>query len=228
MAGHSVSSSRITLVVILLCASMGLWSAASGINDSRYVRAVAVEAAAKAGAETDRDRIIAMRDYLRTHVTSVGVRSAGRPFLRDSAAETLRKGNGFCGEVSRAFVIMAFELGIPARRLNLYGRSPHVVAEAKAAPHHFVVVDSQSPPLIADLESLDEVIRRFGYTDHYTLNLRRFHLDRLLPRVSLDAGPLTYWLEQPDLIRATGWFGLGAFLIVVRLFRRTVSLVRGR
>jgi hypothetical protein len=207
---------------------VGSWKTADNIRDARYVHAVALEVVTKAGAVTDRDRIIALRDYLRTHVDYLGLRGSARPFLRDGAAETLRSGKGYCGEVSRAFIVMAHELGIRAQRVYLYGKSSHVVAEAEVSPNNYLIVDALFKPSIVDLEPLDRVILRPVYAGYYTVNIHRLHVDWLVLRLKLKMGPLTYWLEQPNLIKAVGWFGLAFLILIIELARMAVGLVLRR
>lgn len=184
-------------------------------RDDQFVRAVAERVVREAGATDTRAKVVALRDYLRGHIGNEGLArdGAGRPFLRESAAETLRSGKGLCGEVSRAMIVMARSLGIRAQRVNLYGSSQHVVAEVEIAPHEYVIVDAQNPPWIPDMERLDKAILRPEFGDYSTLNLRRLHLQRFIPRIKLDMGLLTIWLERPHLIRATFFF-LAALLVL--------------
>src|SRR5262249_48926030 len=149
-----------------------------------------VVTAAHAG--TPREKVLALRDYLRMHVTYVGVPQTGRPFLRQTAAETLRSGRGWCGERSRAFVCMAAAVGVRAQRLNLFGRLQHTVAEAELAPGQVVVVDCFGPPMIPELESLDRTIQRPEYDDYSTVNLKRLGLTWLFGRIRLQFGIVTY------------------------------------
>lgn len=209
----------------------GLYQLALFYQDNRYVHALALDIVTKAHAESSEARVVALRDYLRTHIDKDGLPQggSGRSFLRDSAAQTLRSGKGFCGEVSRAFIVMARSLGIRAQRLNLYGRAKHVVAEAEIAPHKFAVVDAQQPPSIVDLEPLDRVILRDEYDDYSTLNLRRLHLNWMVPRLKLDVGFLTDWLERPHLIKATLCFLMVVALMCFKLLRLWIRfLLHGR
>ena len=66
-----------------------------------------------------------------------------RPFLRATARETLESGLGYCGESTRAFINLAHQLGIKAHRVNLYGPSPHVIAEAEVRTDVDILVDAQ-------------------------------------------------------------------------------------
>ncbi len=189
-------------------------------REDAFVRQTALAIVRDAHARTPRERVIALRDHVRAHVRSDGAPGAGeRPFLRATTEETLRSGLGYCGEDSRAFINLARSIGIEAQRVNLYGRVMHVVAEVELEPHERLVVDAQSPPLIPELEPLDQVILRPEYDDYYTLNLRRLHLGWLVSRVRLEMGPLTYWMENPHALSAALWGVLLAMMIAGRVAR---------
>lgn len=222
------------LLVGLLCVPTTL-EAWLQTREDAFIRETALRVVHEAGAETPRDRVIALRDYVRSHVTYHGAPGDRgtpdtRPFLRETAEETLRSGLGFCGEDSRVFINLARAIDIPAQRVNLYGRTMHVVAEVELEPHQRLIVDAQSPPLIPDLEPLDEVMLRPEYDDYYTLNLRRLHLGWLVSRVRLEMGVLTYWLENPHALAAAVWAACIAVLLGAKLGRsalRAMLLRRG-
>jgi hypothetical protein len=194
-------------------------------RDGEYVEARAQAIVREAGATTPQERVIALRDYLRGHVRYEAAAYDGRPFLRATAGETIRSGLGYCGEVTRAFICMAAAVGVPAQRINLYGKKPHVVAEAELGPGWKVIADCQSPPQIAGLERLDEVILRPDYDDYYTLNLRRAGINRIVSRVKLEMGPLTYWTENPHALKATLWLSFAAALLGLHLLRSLTRLI---
>lgn len=129
------------------------------------VHRIARSVVAEAGARTQRGRILALRDYVRRTVSNEGLPQEGRPFLCSSAAETLRRGKGWCSEGVRAFIILADGVDIPAPRINLFGQVNHVVAEAQAGPDEWLIVDCQQPPQIPGLKKLDHVILRPDYDD---------------------------------------------------------------
>lgn len=191
---------------------MGIVEGVRQFFDERYIHAVAWEIVHKAHASDPRSRVIALRDYLRQHVSFQGAPYDNHPLLRASAAETLRSGLGYCGEVTRAFIAMAAAVGLRAQRMYLWGTSPHVVAEAELAPGDTVIVDSQNPPQIVDLEPLDHVILRHEYDDYYTLNVRRLRISWLVSRIKHTPGPLTYWMENPHALKAFLWFLLAMAL----------------
>lgn len=194
---------------------MGLAESRRQYLERRYVRDVAWDVIHSAGATDARSRVTALRDYLRATISFQGAPHEHRPFLRASAAETLRSRKGYCGEVTRAFIVLADVVGIRAQRINLWGANPHVVAEAELNPHTRVVVDAQNPPQIAELQRLEDVILR--YDDYYTINLRRVGLYPTISRLKVDLGPLTYWTENPHALQAFAWFLLALALTMACL-----------
>lgn len=192
-------------VAAVMCAVEG----ATYYFERRSIQAIAKDVIQRAGAVDTRSRIIALRDYVRANVSVFDAQEINRPFFRDSAAETLRSGKGFCGESTRAFICLADSVGIRAQRINLWGTEPHVVAEAEISPNDRVIVDCQNPPKIKDLETLDEVILRPEFTDYYTLNLRGLHLYGIVSRVKLAMGALTFWTENPHALKSLLWFLFG-------------------
>jgi hypothetical protein len=196
-------------------------------EEQRFVSVLAQDIVRTAGARTDLERVIALRDYLRANVSHVGAPKGDndRPFLRATTSETIKTGLGFCGEVSRAFINLAWALGIPAQRINLYGPKMHVVAEVELQHRQRLVVDAQNPPQIEELESLDRVMTRPDYDDYYTLNLRRLHLGWLVSRIRFEIGPITYLAENPHLLKATLWAALLLLLLGFRLLRYLLPAV---
>src|SRR5262249_51476791 len=93
----------------------------------------------KANATTTQEEVIALRDHLRQSVRWEEAERDKRPFLRDSARETLESGLGYCGESTRAFISLARQRQIYAQRVNLYGRVNHVVAEVMEPDGDFLV-----------------------------------------------------------------------------------------
>jgi hypothetical protein len=213
--------------IIAIALTMSSIEAVEQHQESLYVKAVAGEVVRKAGAEDNRARVIALRDYLRERVTFQGAPYDVRPFLRATAAETMRSGKGYCGEVTRAFIRLAGAAGIKAQRINLYGKDNHVVAEAELSPGEWALVDGQNPPHIRDLEPLDQVILRPEFDDYSTLHLQRLRLNWLVSRIRLEMGPLTYWFEEPHALKSALWLALAlALLIGNPLFAGGRSLTR--
>lgn len=221
---------KVSTMLIVVSLSLALIEDVRHENHRRYVGRIAQRVVSEAGAVDNRAKVIALRDYIRTHVSKEGISADGRPFLRDSAADTLKSGRGYCGEASRSFIAMARELGIPAQRINLTGRMPHVVADAEIAPGLWRIVDSQNPPQIVDLEPLDIVILRPEFDDYYTINLRRLHISWFVSRIKFQPGPLTNFLEYPHKIKVFFWV-CSAMLIGLmkasRLAFRLLLLRRG-
>jgi hypothetical protein len=200
------------------CLAMSLGQVAVHLNGRRYVRAMAWDIVEKAHANDPRSRVIALRDYLRLHVENKDYRA--RPFLRSSAADVLRSGNGYCGEATRAFICLAEEIGIPAQRITLYGpKRTHVVAVAEITPEGRVVVDSFKRTEIENLAALDEVVAGPDYNDYSSLNWRRFHLGFLAHRFEMRAGRLSYWIESPAVIKAVGWLVLAVTVFLFGALR---------
>ena len=185
-------------ILLVLSLTQAIQSAADG----RYVAREAHRVVTRAGAVTPREKVQALRDYIRAHVTWHGAPVRKRSFLRASAAEVLKTGLGFCGDDTRAFICMAGALGIRAQRLNLYGPSPHVVAEAWLSPRERLLVDCQNPPKIQNFETLDQAVARHGYTDYSTVNVERLGLAGVAPRIRVNLGPLASWLERPHALMA--------------------------
>ncbi|MBK9316898.1 MAG: transglutaminase domain-containing protein [Acidobacteria bacterium] len=174
-------------------------------RDDRYIQALADEIVSKAGAKTPRERIVALREYILANVRYQGAAYYNRPFLRATATETLQSGLGYCGEVTRAFINLAGAVDIRAQRINLWGKDPHVVAEAEIGLGNLVIVDCQMPPKVKELERLDRVILQPEFDDYYTFNLRRMRLEGMVSRVRTSIGPLTYWFENPHALMAAFW-----------------------
>jgi len=210
-------------ILLVLCLLLGTLEASLSALEAEYVSRRARAVVAAAGAVTRREKTVALRDYLRRHVKSQGYPQAGRGFLRPTAAEVLRSGRGWSGEATRTFICMADAVGVRAQRINLYGSVQHVVAEAELGPRDRVVVDCSvfnGAPIVPDLVPLDELMVRPEFEDYYTLNLRRLGMQWLVSRVHLSLGPLTYWTEQPHLLKATLWFFLAAALALAHVARR--------
>lgn len=221
-----LSASAIPWALFMLAVFMGALNLYAHRRDRIFLRALALKITTEARATDDLSRVIALRDYLRGHVTWRGVPQEGRPFLRDSAVETITSGRGWCGEGSRAFVGLARELGIPAQRIIFTGETPHVVAEAEVAPGNRVIVDSQQPPMVSELEPLDSVVLRPQFEDYYSVNLERLGLRWLITRVKLTAGPFTYFLESPHAIQSLLWFCLGLAALAFTFMRSVVARAR--
>lgn len=212
------------LVIALLLLPVGVETALQAREDA-FIRETALRVVREAHAVTPRERVIALRDFVRRSVTAHGAPGTeDRPFLRATAEDTLRSGLGYGGEGSRVFVNLARAIGIEAQRVNLYGFTTHVVAEVELEPRQRLIVDAQSPPMIDELEPLDQVILRPEFDDFYTVNLRRLHLGWLVSRLHLEMGPHTYWVENPHALSAASWACAIVVLLMLRVGR---DVVRG-
>lgn len=189
-------------------------------EEQRWLAVKARQITDQAGAHTQRERIIALRDYLRRHVKWRGAAHDDRPFLRASARETLESGRGYCGESSRAFINLAHQFGIKAHRVNLYGPNPHVIAEAEVRPDVDILVDAQDNPFMnAYFDrrdwTLDEAIRDPGapFLSYSNIHLRRVPiLNQYLSRVKLTNSMVTWIVENPWLM---GTYAFGSLFLLI-------------
>jgi hypothetical protein len=171
-------------------------------RQDEYVRAVTREALEASQAHDIDSKVAALRDYVRTHVHNVDFSAKGRPFLRDTAAETLRSGRGRCGEATRVFVNMARAAGISAQRLYLEGRKAHVVAAVETGDGRTLVVDATARFYLPDVEPLGDLARHAEFKTYSTFGWRRIGLLRSLPSNFVSLGPLGYLFENPHALLA--------------------------
>ncbi|HEX8284447.1 MAG TPA: transglutaminase-like domain-containing protein [Pyrinomonadaceae bacterium] len=186
-----------------------------------YVRAATREALeGSAGQDLD-SKVAALRDYVRTHVRNVNFSAKGRPFLRDSAADTLRSGRGRCGEATRVFVNMARAAGINAQRLYLEGSRAHVVAAVEAGDGRTLVVDATERFYLPEVETIDGLSRHAEFDTYSTFGWRRLGLLRALPSNFVSLGALAYVFENPHaLVAGFCYFSAAAALLLAALLRR--------
>jgi hypothetical protein len=225
MLGFARRNFGFLLVVVLLL--LAAEQVVVQCSEQAYVQDLTSAVIQDAGAIATKDKVIAIRDYLRKNVAFNGAPVVGRPFLRATAAETLKSRKGYCGEVSRAFICMAGCLDIPAQRINLYGPQAHTVAEVDINGRNWIV-DCQYPPPIPDLKSLEQIMLEGTYADYSTLNVRRLGLDSLFSRIKLHMGPLTYWGENPHALKAAFCGSLAGVVMLVRPLRWSVRTVLRR
>src|SRR5947209_7530405 len=171
----------IPFALALVFLALGVGEAVRQRGEDEYVRSVAQEALRDAQAADTVSKATALRDYLRTHVRNINFFARTRPFLRDTAADTLRTGKGRCGEATRAFINMALAAGIPAQRLYLEGTKAHVVAVVKGDDGSRLIVDSADRPYFQDVEPLGELPRHAEFNSYSTLEWRRLKILRRLP-----------------------------------------------
>jgi hypothetical protein len=166
-------------------------------------------------------RLTALRDYVRARVHNVDFSARGRPFLRDTAAETLRAGKGRCGEAARVFVNLARESGINAQRLYLDGARPHVLAVVRTEDGRRLVVDAYESPYVPEVEPIERLLSHPEFTSYSTLGFRRMWPLRSLPMHEFALGPLNYLLENPHALTSLLWFAASALaLTLAELLRR--------
>jgi hypothetical protein len=199
------------LALALLAA--GAFEARAQQRQDEYVRAVTREALAGVPGEFDA-KVVALRDYVRTHVRNIQFAGLTRPFLRDTAADTLRTGKGRCGEAARVFVNMARAAGIPAQRLYLEGEKSHVIAVVVREDGAVLVVDSSADPTY--FEGLEPLSALTTHQEFRTFSTwRRTRALRALPSNFVGLGPLAYLFENPHALLACLCFlaSAGAFLL---------------
>ena len=186
------------LALALLVA--GLFEAREQQRQDEYVRAATREALA--GVPDDFDaKVLALRDYVRAHVRNIEFKGLTRPFLRDTAADTLRTGKGRCGEAARVFVNMARAAGINAQRLYLEGERSHVVGVVNREDGAVLVADSSADPYyFRELAPLSAITGRPEFSTYSTW--RRTRALRALPPNFVGLGPLAYLFENPHALLA--------------------------
>jgi hypothetical protein len=194
----------------------GLFEAREQRRQDDYVRAVTREALA--GVPDDFDaKVLALRDYVRTHVRNVEFAGLTRPLLRDTAADTLRTGKGRCGEATRVFVNMARAAGIDAQRLYLEGEKSHVVSVVSKDDGALLIVDSSADPTyFPDLEPLSSFSSHKEFNNYSTW--RRMRSLRALPSSFVSHGPLAYLFENPHALLASLCFIITAATFALSVY----------
>lgn len=172
-------------------------------RQDEYVRAVTREVLEGASGQDFDSKITALRDYVRAHVRNVDFSARGRPFLRDTAADTLSTGKGRCGEAARVFVNMARAAGIPAQRLYLEGRRAHVVTVVRSEDGRELVVDATNRFYFPNIFTLDALEQHTEFDTYSTFGWRRLSALRSLPSNFVSLGPLSYLLENPHALLAS-------------------------
>ena len=200
------------LALALLAA--GAFQAREQQRQDEYVRAITREALAGVPAGDFDAKVSALRDYIRTHVRNIEFAGLTRPFLRDTAADTLRTGKGRCGEAARVFVNMARAAGINAQRLYLEGAKSHVVSVVGREDGAVLVVDSSSDPTyFQNLEPLSALTKHNEFRTFSTW--RRTRALRALPSNFVSLGPLAYLFENPHALLACLCFLASATMLTL-------------
>jgi hypothetical protein len=216
----------LAFAVALALLSLAVAEAVSQKREDDYVRSQAREALRDAPASNSDSgaRLLALRDYVRARVHNVDFPARGRPFLRDTAADTLRTGKGRCGEATRAFVNLARAEGLDAQRLYLDGPRPHVLTVVRTDDGRRFVVDPYESPYVPEVEPLERLLARHPEFNSYsTLGFRRMWPLRSLPTHEFALGPLNYLLENPHALSSLLWFTASALALTLAevLRRRT-------
>lgn len=193
---------------LLAIVILGISEAVSHYRGARYVGLLAQNVAGQTNSTDTTATVIALRDYIRQHVSRKDYPPQGRPFLRITAEETLRSGKGRCGESTRAFINMAAALGIQAQRLYLEGRRRHVVALVTLNEGQQVIIDSSDKPYFRDLESLQQLSQHPEFNYYSSFNQRRMFIS--LPPNAIRLGAISYYLENPHALKALLWLMLAA------------------
>src|SRR5436309_15102564 len=93
----------ILFALALVFLALGVGEAVRQRGEDEYVRRVTQDVLRDAQGADAVSKAAALRDYLRAHVRNVNFYARTRPFLRDTAADTLRTGKGRFGEATRSF-----------------------------------------------------------------------------------------------------------------------------
>lgn len=210
---------QVFYVVISALVAMGAFLSVKQYRETKYVNQVTREVTARAAAHDTLGTVVALRDYLRQNVTRIAFPPSGRPFLRNTAAETLASGKGRCGESTRAFINMAASLGIPSRRLYLEGERSHVVALITINDQQ-LIVDSSDRPYFLEIEPLANISRHREFAYYTSFNPHRIVFG--FGKNSVNFGPLNYFLENPNALYALLCFGLALGCVGIRWLRHPV------
>jgi hypothetical protein len=209
----------ITFALALVFLALGLRECVRQHREDLYVKAAANEALSETTSPDLALKVTAIRDFIRGRVHGANFSPRNRPFLRNSAADTLESGKGRCGEATRLFVNMASAAGISAHRLYLEGRKPHVVAVVVADDGSRLVIDSSDRPYLPEVVQFESLLQNPQFTAYTTFGFRRLSFLRALPSHDVNLGPLNYVLENPHALVACLWllpsmalFGLTALL----------------
>lgn len=198
-------------------------------DEQAFVAGLADKVLLDAGSPADRG--VEIRNLYHFMIDTVTLDKASareRPFLRDSAAATLKKNAGLCGERARALIALLRSRDITARRVVLYGKNKgHVLVEVDYLGRPVIVDVFRRPSLQGSFLSLSIqdylAIPGLGdrWSSHSYFNWRRFRrlpgIGRLLPayRNRPLPAPLSWVLENPRLIEASASAALALFFILL-------------
>lgn len=189
-------------------------------SDDDFVNSQAREALRGVTTDNFDEKLTALRDYVRARVHNVNFPARGRPFLRDTAADTLQTGKGRCGEATRAFINLARAAGINAQRLYLDGPRPHVLAVVRADDGRKLVVDAYDRHYVHEVEPLERLLSHPEFTSYSTLAFRHMWPLRSLPSHELNLGPFGYLFENPHALLSLLWFAASAIALTLAEVQR--------
>jgi hypothetical protein len=224
-------------VLILACAGTSVYEFVQYRAELRWAGLRARQVVTQAHAVSTEQQVHALADYVKNNVRFEDAPYTNRPFLRASAKDILSSGRGYCGEATRAFVVMASTLNIPSQRINLHGPTVnHVVPEVEVKRGHWVLVDIQRNPvtnafLDPKWRTLDESMTapESPFVDYSNINLRRVPLlSHFVRRVKLQNTELGWILENPELIMSIFLAGMSLLLIAVLIMDRILIRLYSR
>lgn len=169
-----------------------------------------------------REDLVRVKNYLSRRIRFDAERAGEkRPFLRQSASVTLKKGYGYCGENARVVILLFWLGGIRANRLYVDGpKWGHVLVEHEW-PDGWKLFDAHGDPAVAFSDELvgnvaSPEIEKLPNRHHQANPWQSFHRSALFHRIPfLRARARTrpwYWvtilMESPSLILA----GASAFV----------------
>lgn len=210
-----VPAHAILFIIALALLSLAVVEGLSQKRDDDFVDSQAREALRGIDADDFDAKLTALRDYVRARVRNQDFPARGRPFLRDTAADTLRAGKGRCGEATRAFVNLARAAGVNAQRLYLDGRRPHVLAVVRTTDGRRLIVDAYEWPYVPETEPLERLLSHTEFSSYSTLGFRRMWPLRALPSNEINLGPLNYLFENPHALVSTLWLAASALALAL-------------
>ncbi len=198
-------------------------------NEQAFVAGLADKVLLDAGSPADPgEEIRCLYHFMNNTITLDKGVGSNRPFLRDSAAATLKKKAGLCGERARALIALLRSREIKSRRVVLYGEGKgHVLVEVDYLGRPVILDVFRRPSLQGSLLSLS--IRDYlaipGLGDRWNsfsyFNWDRFQripgIRRLLPAYQDRhlSDRLSWVLENPRLIEASASAALALFFILL-------------
>jgi hypothetical protein len=146
MTPNGIFGGRLLRAAGISAGLWGTWCLTRQIDEEVYLREFTADVPSVDGNQP----VVALVDLRRKLAGTITYDPAHlhdpRPLLRQSAAQTLRTGNGFCGENARAAILLLKRQGLRAHRLYLQGpRWDHVAVE-HAWDGAWVLFDAHADP----------------------------------------------------------------------------------